>query len=524
MRKFKLFAVLLTCVLCLALVFGGCNNSNEESGNNSGTYYTVSFDSQGGSSVESQQVLKGNPVKSPDAPKRENYSFLGWYKSSDKNADEWKFATDRVNSDITLYAKWQLDSVQTPTTSLTFERSGSGYVVTGASGQEERIIIPAEHEGLPVTEIGESAFAYSRHTSDITYVSIPDTVTKIGLNAFYNRSELVTIDISGASSLTSIGRNAFSGNGSLKAVYIPQGVTEIGDSAFNNCGSLDNISVSINNTVYSGEGNCLIEKATNTLVRGSNNSVIPKSVTAIAQAAFRKANGITSLTIPVSVITIGNYFIADSTITEINYEGTEEQWDAIEKSAKMWNYGNRDVVVKYSAKATANILIAFFSRADENYNVGYIEKGNTHIIAEMIQEEVGGDLFHIQRSTPYPTAYRQCTDEAQREKNANARPALSETKDISDYDIVFLGYPNWWGDMPMPVYTFIESQDWNGKTVIPFCTHAGSGLSGTVGTLRTKCTGATVLNGFSIVGTTAQNSREQARQSVTNWLNGLSLA
>ncbi|MDE6617978.1 MAG: leucine-rich repeat protein, partial [Clostridiales bacterium] len=462
MKRFKLIAMILTCVLCLAFVLTGCNNSNDEGGNN-GTYYTVAFDSMGGSSVESQRILEGNPVKNPDAPKRENYSFLGWYKSTDENADEWKFSTDRVNSNITLYAKWQSNETQTTTESLTYQQNGNGYVVTGANGQEERIIIPAEYEGLPVIEIGESAFAYSKHTSDITYISIPDSVTKIGLNAFHNRSELVTVDMGGTSALAEIGRNAFSGNGSLKAIYIPQGVKEIGDSAFNNCGSLDSISVATANTAYSGEGNNLIEKATNTLVRGSNKSVIPSSVTTIAQAAFRKANGITALFIPLSVTAIGNYFIADSTIAEINYEGTEEQWNAIEKSATMWDYGNREVIVNYSVKTTSNILIAFFSRADENYGVGYIEKGNTHIIAEMIQAEVGGELFHIQRATPYPTVYNECTAEAQREKNANARPALLNTTDITEYDIIFLGYPNWWGDMPMPVYTFIESQDWNGK-------------------------------------------------------------
>lgn len=521
MKRFKFISIILIFVVSLGLVLTGCNNGNSTPDNGTGTYYTVTFDSMGGSAVDSQSILEGNPVRSPEVPTRENYSFVGWYKSSDDNAEEWKFATDRVTSDITLYAKWQSLESQVPTETLTFERKDEGYVVTGANGQEERVIIPSEHDGLPVTEIGESAFAYSRHTSDITYVSIPDSVTTIGLNAFYNRSELVTVDISGASKLTSIGRNAFSGNGSLKAIYLPQGVTEIGDSAFNNCGSLDSISVATANTVYSGEGNCLIEKSSNTLLRGSNKSVISESVTVIAQAAFRKANGITSLLIPLSVVTIGNFFIADSTIVEINYEGTEEQWNAIEKSATMWNYGNRDVEVKYSAKVTANILIAFFSRADENYSVGTVEKGNTHILAEMIQEETHGDLFHIQRSTPYPAVYSECTAEAQREKNANERPTLLQTTDISDYDIIFLGYPIWWGDMPMPVYTFLESQNWNGKTVIPFSTHEGSGLSGTVNTINSKCTGATILEALSMRGATAQNNRTQAKNEVSAWLNGL---
>ena len=181
--------------------------------------------------------------------------------------------------------------------------------------------------------------------------------------------------------------------------------------------------------------------------------------------------------------------------------------------------GNHSDNVEGSGSLTEQkILIAFFSRADENYGVGTVEKGNTQIIAEMIAEETGGELFLIQRSTPYPAAYNDCTAEAQREKNSQARPDLLQTKDISEYDVIFIGYPIWWSDMPMPVYTFIESQNWNGKTVIPFCTHAGSGLSGTVGTLRSKCTGATVSDGFSIAGTTAQNNRTQALSQVKDWL------
>ncbi len=168
-----------------------------------------------------------------------------------------------------------------------------------------------------------------------------------------------------------------------------------------------------------------------------------------------------------------------------------------------------------------NVLIAFFSRADENYGVGTVEKGNTHILAEMIQEETHGDLFHIQRATPYPAVYRECTAEAQREKNANERPALLQTKDISNYNIIFLGYPIWWGDMPMPVHTFLEGQNWNGKTVIPFNTHEGSGLSGTVSAIKSKCTGATVSEALSMRGTTAQNNRAQAKSQVSAWLNKL---
>lgn len=164
-------------------------------------------------------------------------------------------------------------------------------------------------------------------------------------------------------------------------------------------------------------------------------------------------------------------------------------------------------------------LIAYFSRADENYDVGIVEKGNTEIIAEMIAEETGGELFHIERVTPYPSVYKECTEEAQKEQKENARPQLKADIDNFDkYDTIYLGYPIWWGDMPMAVYTFIESHDWNGKTVIPFCTHAGSGLSDTESSIKSACNGATVLKGLAVAGTTAQNNRDSTKTAVLNWL------
>lgn len=164
------------------------------------------------------------------------------------------------------------------------------------------------------------------------------------------------------------------------------------------------------------------------------------------------------------------------------------------------------------------VLVAFFSRAGENYAVGNIEKGNTQIIAEMIAEETGGDLFHIEPVKAYPADYTECTEVAQKEMRAKARPAIKGDARVEDYDIVFIGYPNWWGDMPMPVYTFIEKHDWQGKTVIPFCTHEGSGLSATESKLKTACKGAELEDGLAVRGATAQNSRSQAKQSVVEWL------
>lgn len=164
------------------------------------------------------------------------------------------------------------------------------------------------------------------------------------------------------------------------------------------------------------------------------------------------------------------------------------------------------------------VLVAFFSRTGENYAVGNIEKGNTHIIAEMIANETKGKLFQIETVRPYPDEYKACVDIAKAEKENDARPEVKGDIKVEDYDVIFLGYPNWWGDMPMAVYTFIEKHDWNGKTVIPFCTHEGSGLSGTERKLKDACKGATVSEGLAIKGTIAQNSQPQALKAVQTWL------
>ncbi|MGN0233970.1 MAG: flavodoxin [Bacteroidaceae bacterium] len=169
------------------------------------------------------------------------------------------------------------------------------------------------------------------------------------------------------------------------------------------------------------------------------------------------------------------------------------------------------------------VLVTYFSRTGENYGVGNITKGNTHIIAEMIAEATGGRLFEIMPTKEYPTEYDKCVELAKKEKEKGARPAIKQDIAVEDYDIIFIGYPNWWSDMSMAVYTFIEKHQWKGKTVIPFCTHEGSGLSDTESYIANACKGATVKNGIAIKGSTAQNKQEQARKSVVGWLERLGL-
>lgn len=169
------------------------------------------------------------------------------------------------------------------------------------------------------------------------------------------------------------------------------------------------------------------------------------------------------------------------------------------------------------------VLVAFFSRTGENYGVGRITKGNTHIVAEMIAEKTGGDLFEIVPEKAYPDAYEPCTEVAQKEKTDNARPAIKQDNDVADYDIIFIGYPIWWGDAPMPVYTWIEKHQWQGKTVIPFCTHEGSGLGQSGDNIGSACKGSTLVEGFSMTGTTAQKRQTEAKKTVEKWIDGLNI-
>ena len=174
------------------------------------------------------------------------------------------------------------------------------------------------------------------------------------------------------------------------------------------------------------------------------------------------------------------------------------------------------------APTQATSLVLIFSRAGENYGVGKVEVGNTMVLAQMIAEKTGADLFELERAIAYPTGYDACCDEALAEQHAGARPDLKALPDLAGYDTIYFGFPCWWGDLPMPVYTAVEALDWNGKTISPFNTHEGSGEAGMFSTLRKKCVGATVTGGLTVSGSTAQNNRASAEKSVDSWLGKLS--
>ncbi len=163
-------------------------------------------------------------------------------------------------------------------------------------------------------------------------------------------------------------------------------------------------------------------------------------------------------------------------------------------------------------------LIAFYSRADENYVNGTLKMltvGNTEIAAGIIKELTGADMFKIEQSKPYSKGYNDCIEEARADQQRDARPELSAYPDsLENYDVIYLGFPNYWSTMPMAVFTFLEHFDFTGKTIKPFCTHEGSGMGGSVADIKRLCPGARVEKGLAIHG----GSADKSRKSIEEWV------
>ena len=173
-------------------------------------------------------------------------------------------------------------------------------------------------------------------------------------------------------------------------------------------------------------------------------------------------------------------------------------------------------------KTGSNILVACFSRAGENWQVGVVEKGNTAIMAEILAEKLGADLFMIETVEEYPESYDEMLEVATAQREGDERPELEEMpENLEDYDIIFLGYPIWWGGLPMPIYTFLESGDFSGKTIYPFNTHGGSGVAGTDEEIADIVPEAIVMDGFAVSGETAQNDQDQTGELIDEYLAGI---
>ena len=164
-------------------------------------------------------------------------------------------------------------------------------------------------------------------------------------------------------------------------------------------------------------------------------------------------------------------------------------------------------------------IVFFFSHAGENYSVGNIEVGNTKIVADYISELTGADQFEIVAEKDYDMPYNKLIQVAKQEANNGELPAYKGDIDVSKYDTIFIGGPIWWGTYPQVMFTFFRDHDLNGKTIIPFVTHEGSGLASTVSDIKKAWPNATVKDGFAIYGHEVRSGKTK----VEKWINRLEL-
>ena len=159
-------------------------------------------------------------------------------------------------------------------------------------------------------------------------------------------------------------------------------------------------------------------------------------------------------------------------------------------------------------------LIIYFSRADENYSVGYIDKGNAEVIAEYIRDLTGADMFKVEPEIPYAKDYDTCINEAKERQTSHNAPIKEDIPDISSYEVIYIGSPVYWGDMPEELVTALKDLDFTGKIIRPFVTHEGSGLANIPSQIKEVCKGAEVMNGLAIRGSAAGSSKNK----VEEWL------
>ena len=222
----------------------------------------------------------------------------------------------------------------------------------------------------------------------------------------------------------------------------------------------------------------------------------------------------------IAIIGVGGYFLFSSKATSDAPKETKQPEEEIKvgnEDTKPNKDGKKSLVVYFSVPETDDPNKKMTTEEDNSAIVvdGKV-LGNTQYVAMLIAENTEGDLYRIEPKTPYTTNHKDLVDLAKEEQNNNVRPEIkNKISNFDDYDIIYVGYPIWWSDMPQILYTFFELYDFNGKTVIPFSTHGGSGLAGTVSTIKSKLSGATVeSNAF----TMSRNNMEQAPEEVKSWL------
>lgn len=201
-------------------------------------------------------------------------------------------------------------------------------------------------------------------------------------------------------------------------------------------------------------------------------------------------------------------------VAYINLGGNNENSNTTQDQASSENQlNNEDVAQPTNGETEENSNQE--NGSDKTLVLYFSMSGNTERVANFIHEAVGGDIIKLETEQTYPSDYNELVDYAQEEQRENARPTLSTKIDnIDEYDTIFLGYPNWWGDMPMPIYSFLDEYDLSGKTIAPFITHGGSGLSGTPRNIAEEEPDATVTDGLAI----RDDDSADSQADVNEWL------
>lgn len=226
--------------------------------------------------------------------------------------------------------------------------------------------------------------------------------------------------------------------------------------------------------------------------------------------------------IMLAVVVISSMFTGCGSSSAKNNQTTKN--DSAEKSSDINSSSNAVTEAVQNNTDNENILIAYFSvpenvdtdGIDANSGASIVVKnkdvlGNMQYMAMTIQEAIGGELFRIETTEEYPLEHETLVNQAKEEQNEDARPELAtHIENVEQYDIIFLGYPNWWGDMPQPLYTFLEEYDFSGKTIIPFNSHGGSGFSNTIEEIKKLQPNATVKDdGLSISRNDVADSEQE---------------
>lgn len=234
--------------------------------------------------------------------------------------------------------------------------------------------------------------------------------------------------------------------------------------------------------------------------------------------------------IMLAVVVISSMFTGCGSSSAKNNQTTKN--DSAEKSSDINSSLNAVTEAVQNNTDNENILIAYFSvpenvdtdGIDANSGASIVVKnkdvlGNMQYMAMTIQEAIGGELFRIETKEKYPLEHETLVNQAKEEQNEEVRPELAtHIENVEQYDMIFLGYPNWWGDMPQPLYTFLEEYDFSGKTIIPFNSHGGSGFSNTIEEIKKLQPNATVRDdGLSI----SRNDVADSEQEITDWAKGL---